>query len=123
MMAAMKDQHGIIIHTPMKWLHRTRLPNRPHRSRENPRRIEKLVLFFLVLISHRRRELSFGAHIFVERFDLKFPEMGCIDLEVSTCNSTNAVRGRLCALSDLQALTHVDRHGIVLHVINSCQSS
>ena len=72
-------------------------------------------MFLLVLISHRLHEHYFCANIFCDLLDLEFPEMSCLNLELSTGYGNNAVLGRLYALSDFLALTHIDLHGLFLH--------
>ena len=71
-------------------------------------------MFLLVLISHRLHEHDFCANIFCDLLDFEFPEMGCLDLELSTGYGNNAVLGRLDAFANLLALTHVNLHGLFL---------
>jgi hypothetical protein len=78
---------------------------------------KKESVFLLVVISHRLHEHNFCANIFGDLLDFELPEMGCLNLELSSGYSNNAVLGRLNAFSDLLAFTHIDLHGLFLHAI------
>jgi hypothetical protein len=69
-------------------------------------------VFFLVVIGNGFHEHNLGTDILGNLFDLKFPEMGCLNLELSARHRDNAVLGGLNALSDFLAFTHVYLHGL-----------
>ena len=76
---------------------------------------EKRSVFLLVFIIHRLHEHDFRANILCDLLNLKFPEMGSLDLDLSARYSNDAVLGRLDALSNFLAFTYIDLHGLVLH--------
>jgi hypothetical protein len=77
-------------------------------------RDKKGLLFLLVVVGNGFHEYDFRADIFCDLFDLEFPEMGCLNLEFPAGNGNDAVLGRLDALPDFLALTHVNLHGLFL---------
>jgi hypothetical protein len=68
-----------------------------------------------MVVCNRLHEHDFRTGILCNLFDLEFPEMSCFNLDLSAGYSNDAVLGRLNALADFLALTHVDFHGLYLH--------
>ena len=68
-----------------------------------------------MIVGNRLHEHDFRTDIFCDLFDLEFPEMGCLNLDLSAGHSDNAVLGRFDALPDFLALTHINLHGLFLH--------
>ena len=72
-----------------------------------------------MFIIHRLHEHDFRANILCDLLDLKFPEMGGLDLDLSARYGNDAVFGRLHALSNFLAFTYIDLHGLFLHAITA----
>ena len=68
-----------------------------------------------MVVGNRLHEHDFRTNIFCDLLDLEFPEMGCLNLDLTAGDSNDAVLGRLDALADFLAFTHIDFHGIYLH--------
>lgn len=67
-----------------------------------------------MIIGDRLHEHDFRSDILCDLFDLEFPEVGCLHLELSPgyCNDTKL--GRLDTFADFLAFTHINFHGIYL---------
>jgi hypothetical protein len=55
--------------------------------------------------------------ILCDLFDLKFPEMGCLNLDLSAGYGNNTILGGLDTLANFLALTHIELHGLYLLAI------
>ena len=68
-----------------------------------------------MVVSNGLHEHDFRTDVLCDLLDLKFPEVGCLNLDLSSGHGNNAVLGRLDTLADFLALTHIDFHGLYLH--------
>jgi molybdenum storage protein len=72
-----------------------------------------------VVIGNRLHEYNFRTDVLGDLFDLEFPEMGCLNLDLTAGDSNDAVLGGLDTLADFLAFTHIDFHGLYLHATPS----
>jgi len=63
-----------------------------------------------MVVGNGLHENDFGLDIFCDLFDLKFPEMGGLNLNLSPGDSNDAVLRGFDALPDFLALTHINFH-------------
>lgn len=63
-----------------------------------------------MFIGYRLHEHNFCTDIFCDQFDLEFPEMGCLNLDLSAGYCNDAVLGRFDSLANFLALTHIELH-------------
>ena len=73
------------------------------------------MLFFLVIIGYRFHEHNLGTDIFCNLFNLKLPEMGGFDLQLSPGNGNNPELWGLDTFADFLAFSDINLHGLVLH--------
>lgn len=71
---------------------------------------DKKSVFLLVIIGNGLHEHNFCTDIFCDLLNLEFPEMGCLNLEFSACDSNDTKLWGLDALADFLAFTHIDFH-------------
>jgi hypothetical protein len=72
-----------------------------------------------VVIGYGLHEYDFRTGIFCYLFDLEFPEVGCLNLDLTTGDSNDTILGGLNALADFLAFTHIEFHGLYLHTTPS----
>jgi len=70
-----------------------------------------------MIIGNRFHENNFGTDIFCNLLDLKFPEMGCLNLELPPCHCNEPVLGGFDTFTDFLALSYINLHGLFLHAI------
>jgi hypothetical protein len=72
-----------------------------------------------VVIGHGLHEYDFCTGIFCDLLDLEFPEMGCLNLDLTAGNGNDAILGGLDTLAYFLAFTHIEFHGPYLHATAS----
>ena len=97
-----------LVHTGTTRLY-TRIDPVADRQHECTSRIKKS-MFLLVIIGNGLHEHDFRTGILCYLFDLEFPEMGCLNLDLSPGYRNNAVLGRFDSFANFLALTHIELH-------------
>lgn len=69
---------------------------------------EKKLFLLFMFIGYRLHEYDFRTDILCNLFDLEFPEMGCLNLDLSPGHRNDAVLGRFDSFTNFLALTHID---------------
>lgn len=72
---------------------------------------KKKLLFLFVVVGYGLHEHNVRTDILCDLLDLEFPEMGCLNLELSAGDSNDTILGGLDTLADFLAFTHIDFHG------------
>jgi len=81
--------------------------------------IKKKLLFLLVIVGYRLHEHDFRTDVLCDLLDLKFPEMGGLNLDLPAGYGNNAILGGFNTLANFLALTHIDFHGFLTSIPHS----
>lgn len=72
-----------------------------------------------MVIGYGLHEYDFRTGIFCDLFDLEFPEMSGLNLDLTAGDSNDTILGGLNTLTDFLPFTYIEFHGLYLHTTPS----